>query len=232
MLEMLTHMEQVAERVYGNALNQPVLDCIQQSDRLVLDVGCGAGSHAEVLTASGKIVDGITLSPEEARMASSCCRKVLIHDLEVGLPAAFTGPYDLCLCSHVIEHLRDPSHLLQDIRRVLAQKGSLLMALPNLLYYKHRWDLLRGRFEYQSGGVMDSTHVHWYTWETGRHLLESHGFTVEKQIADGGFPLSKLRALLTASLIKRMDQLALQRFPGLFGWQHIYMARPNRKYNE
>lgn len=219
-------MEQVAERVYGTELNQLVLSNVSEAHRIILDVGCGNGSHAEVLTSSGRIVDGITLSPEEARMASSCCRRVLIHDLELGLPRAFTGPYDLCLCSHVIEHLRDPSPLLHDMRRVLAPEGGLLVALPNLLYYKHRWQLMRGQFEYQSGGVMDSTHVHWYTWETGRRLLESHGFSVEKQLADGGFPLSKLRMLLGTNFARRLDQLALRHFPGLFGWQHVYFASP------
>jgi SAM-dependent methyltransferase len=218
-------MEQVAERVYGTNVNQAVLDNVCAAHQIILDVGCGAGSHAEILTASGRIVDGITLSPEEARMASSCCRKVLIHDLEQGLPASLTGPYDLCLCSHVIEHLRDPSPLLEGMRRVLAPYGSLLVALPNLLQYKHRWQLLRGRFEYQSGGIMDSTHVHWYTWDTGRRLLESHGFAVEKQLADGGFPLSKMRSLLAMSVTRRLDQMALRHFPGLFGWQHIYLAR-------
>lgn len=221
-------MEQIAERVYGGTLNRAVLDLVNEQHRVILDVGCGVGSFAAALASAGRAVDGITLSEEEARLASVCCRKVVVHDLEKGFPETLTGPYDLCVCSHVIEHLRDPSLLLMAIQRVLAPEGSVLVALPNLLHYRHRWQLARGRFEYASGGIMDSTHVRWYTWKTGRELLEAHGFVIEKQLADGGFPLSKLRRLLGTSAIRALDRLAVRRFPGLCGWQHLYLARPTR----
>ena len=221
-------MDQLQERVYGGTVNQAVLDRVDEHRRVILDVGCGAGTHAEVLSGSGKIVDGITLSQQEQRLASTVCRRVAIYDLEHGLPRTLAGPYDLCLCSHVIEHLRDPSALLNDIHRVLAPDGKLLVALPNLLHYHHRWQLVRGRFEYTSGGIMDSTHVRWYTWKTGGELLESHGYEIERRAADGGFPLSKLRALLGTSLVASLDRWAVRYLPGLCGWQHIYLARSAR----
>ena len=146
--------------------NVAVLALVTPSHRLVLDVGCGAGGNARALHALGKIVDGITLSPEEARQASAWCRDVTVYNVEQGLPESARGPYDLCLCSHVIEHLRDPSPLLTAVRRILAPNGGLLVALPNILQFRHRLELLRGRFEYESGGIMDSTHVRWYTWES------------------------------------------------------------------
>jgi SAM-dependent methyltransferase len=218
-------MQQIAERVYGSTLNQAVLSLIERRHRVVLDVGCGSGAHAEVLASNGKTVDGITLSEKEARLARSHCRNVLVYDLERGLPNTLVPPYDLCLCSHVLEHLRNPSPLLTAVHSVLAAGGNLLVALPNLLHYRHRWQLLRGRFDYTSGGIMDSTHVRWYTWETGRELLESHGFVVDRQLADGGFPLPKLRGLLAASAIRSLDRFAVKRMPGLCGWQHLYLAR-------
>jgi SAM-dependent methyltransferase len=225
-------MEQINRRVYGTTVNRAVLDLVGERHRVILDVGCGAGSHAEVLAACGRVMDGITLSCEEGRLASAWCRKVIVHDLEDSFPELLTGPYDLCLCSHVIEHLRDPSPLLTAIHRVLAPEGSLLVALPNLLHYQHRWQLLCGRFEYASGGIMDSTHVRWYTWKTGRELLEAHGFVIERQHADGGFPLSKLRRLLASSVISALDRFAVRCFPGLCGWQHLYLARPMRAGTE
>ena len=219
-------MEQVAERVYGANVNTAVLALVPEGLRTVLDVGCGAGGNAAALVADGKIVDGITVSPEEARLASACCRKVWIHDLELGIPESLNGPYDLCICSHVIEHIRNPTPLLQGIRRVLAPQGILLVALPNLLQYRYRLALCRGRFEYESGGILDSTHVRWYTWDSGKRLLETHGFLVEKRIADGNIPLPKLRAIFPRSLVRSLDKFALKQFPGLFGYQHLFLARP------
>jgi len=220
-------MEQVAERVYGTVVNRAVLALVPKDKniRTVLDIGCGAGSHAEVFVAEGKTVDGITLSPEEARLASVWCNKVFTYDLELGIPDLLSGPYDLCLCSHVIEHIRDPSPILHGVRRVLAPQGMLLIALPNLLQYKYRWALFRGRFKYEDTGVMDSTHVRWYTLDSGKELLESHGFIVEKRTSSGHFPLSKLRTILPKSLVRSIDRFTVGRFPGLFGYEHLFLAR-------
>ncbi len=217
-------MEQLAERIY-NADNKSVLAEVPQGPGTVLDVGCGSGGNAAALTAGGKIVDGITLSPEEAKLASAVCRTVLLHDLELGIPESLQGPYDICICSHVIEHVRNPSPLLEGVRRVLARDGLFMVALPNLLQYRYRWNLCMGRFEYEAHGIMDSTHVRWYTWDSGKRLLESHGFIVEKRIADGIFPMPVLRKILPASLARSLDRFATRQVPGLFAHQLLFLAR-------
>jgi SAM-dependent methyltransferase len=211
--------------IYGTGVNLGVLNLLEGTHRIILDVGCGAGGHAAALAAEGRIVDGVTISHEEAALVSAWCRNTVIHDVEKGLPESLSGPYDLCLCSHVIEHLRDPAPLLRAVRLRLAPGGSLVVALPNLLHYRHRWNLLCGRFNYESHGIMDSTHFKWYTWKTGRQLLEGHGFRVERQLADGGIPIGKLRGLLPGSVTRTMDSVATNHYPGLFGWQHLYLAR-------
>ena len=218
-------MDQVADRVYGHGVNEAVLGLVQTTHRTVLDVGCGVGGNAEIFAKAGKVVDGVTISSEEAHEASAWCRTVFTHDVELGLPESVQGPYDLCLCSHVIEHVRNPTPLLNSVHRVLSPDGLLLVALPNILQYKHRWDLCRGRFDYQEWGIMDSTHVRWYTWESGKKLLESHNFSVIRRVADGGFPLSSLRAVLPGPAVRFLDRFALTTFPGLFGWQHLFLAR-------
>jgi SAM-dependent methyltransferase len=217
-------MDTSENKVY-QSLNKSVIEAIPHGVRVMLDIGCGGGTHAEYFAASGVIVDGVTISPSEADLAAKVCRQVYIYDLENGLPPENIGPYDLCLCSHVIEHIRDPDLLLKAIWNLIGPQGYALVALPNLFQYKSRLNLLRGKFVYQQYGIMDSTHVRWYTWETGPELFQASGFKVERKIADGGFPLSIFRKVLGRSLSSYVDRTAAKFGPGLFGWQHIYLLK-------
>ena len=81
-----------------------------------MDVGCGAGNNARILKELGKIVDGITFSDEEVKLASKYCRTVFKHNLETGLPEETDSSYDVVLCSHMLEHIAYPEKLLSDIR--------------------------------------------------------------------------------------------------------------------
>ena len=81
----------VAGKIYTNSGNGPVLARVPRGVRVVLDVGCGAGDNARALHALGCVVDGITLSEQEAVLARPACRAVHIFNLEQGLPEGFAG---------------------------------------------------------------------------------------------------------------------------------------------
>lgn len=214
-------------RCYRNEGNQGLLQRMPRPAGQILDVGCGAGDNARLLGRSGGVVDGITLSPEEARRARHHCRRVWIRDLEEGLPGDLRDRYDAVLCSHVLEHLRQPESLVRSLARLLRKtKGVLLVALPNPLFYQNRWNLLRGRCRYEETGLMDSTHLRWFTFATGRELLEKNGFRVLSASVEGSFPQGPLRKFLPQAVSRAIDQAACLRWPGLFGWQMIYVARP------
>lgn len=138
----------VAAKCYLNPGNPPVVDAIPLSAKTVLDVGCGAGDNARLLRDRGCVVDGITLSESEAKTATNWCRNVVVADLEHGLPnlQADDHPYDAVLCSHVLEHLRWPQELLQQIRPRLSSQppgtAQLVVALPNIMFYKTRFPLI------------------------------------------------------------------------------------------
>lgn len=217
----------VAEKVYSNRGNAAVLAAVPAAGA-VLDVGCGAGDNAAVLAGRGAVVDGVTLSAEEARVAEAFCRRVFIHNLEAGLPAEISGPYDAVICSHVLEHICWPEKLLADLHRVLAPHGVLVVALPNLLHYSNRWKLLAGRVEYEPSGLMDNTHFRWYTLATAARLLERHGFMVQRRFAQGSLPLWLLRSILPRSWTARLDAGASRLRPGLFGYQMLLVAQPRR----
>lgn len=212
----------VSHKIYQHSGNQAVVDLVPAEARAILDVGCGAGGNARLLRLRGAVVDGVTLSPAEADLARAECRSVWLHDLEDGLPAEATGPYDAVLCSHVLEHLRFADAVLRGARSVLRPGGALVVALPNMLFYRNRLRLLCGQLEYESGGLMDETHFRWYSFASAQRLLARHGFVRDIAVAEGSLPLPGLRRIIPARLLAPLDRLAVRLFPGLFGYQLLY----------
>lgn len=215
----------VSNKCYQHPGNRPVVDMVPGEAVSVLDVGCGAGDNARLLKGHGMVVDGITLSESEAEIARMECRKVWLHNLEQGLPVEAGGPYDAVLCSHVLEHLCFPGKLLDDIHRILNPGGALLVALPNMLFYKNRFKLLMGKIEYRDGGLMDETHFRWYTFASAQELFTRHGFTRVEARGDGSLPLPGLRRIVPAKFAASLDRVAVASLPGLFAFQMLFHYR-------
>jgi SAM-dependent methyltransferase len=189
-----------------------------------LDCGCGTGGNARALRQMGWRVTGITVSPRELEMASECCEAVRLGDLNSGIPQEVSGPFDLVVFSHVLEHLLHPDVALRDAHRLLSPHGRIVVALPNVLYWRVRMKFLLGEFRYEPTGIMDETHVRFYTFHSGMELLRSNGFEIVSSIGDGDLPLPFLRRLLPG-VGRFLDPLASRLAPGLFGSQILYVAR-------
>lgn len=215
----------VNSKVYANAGNEDVLRHIQSQPSEILDVGCGAGDNARVLVGLGHVVDGVTLSNEEATQAKSVCRRVYIHNLESGLPDEVNqNQYKFVICSHVLEHICFPEKLLAAIHNCLLPDGTLVVALPNLMFIRNRWNLLKGRFDYKESGLMDNTHFRWYTFITSAELLEGSKFTLSEHYATGFIPLGILRRILP-NAAGILDRWLCRLWPGLFGIQIVLVCR-------
>lgn len=214
--------------IYRNSGNLAVLGQIKGTGKRILDVGCGAGDNARILVGRGHIVDGITLSDEEATECSSFMRKVFVHNLETGLPEAIVETYDYIICSHVLEHIAYPEKLFKDITCRLQESGIMIVALPNIMHYRPRMKLILGRFEYADSGIWDRTHLRWYTYSSGKRLLEQHGFKVVRSWVDGGLPFYRISRMIPANIQKVIYQILTAVSPGLFGGQLLYESRPRR----
>jgi SAM-dependent methyltransferase len=213
-------------RFYDSPANERLLKLVEgRKPGRALDCGCGAGGNARVLSSLGWQVDGVTLSPAEQSSAQRFCRKVLVANLEQGLPDELTGKYDLIVMSHVLEHLIGSSKLLKLAAKILAPDAVLAVALPNVLQYRMRLEFLFGNFTYASEGILDSTHVRFYTFQTGRELLEGNGYRVIEAKGDGGVPQRGLRRILPRSFTERVDRFGCESLPGLFSWQLLYLAQ-------
>ncbi len=219
--------KRTSEKQYINTGNQPVLALLPKNPRLVLDLGFGNGANAKILNDEGIAVDGVTISESELKIAEGYLRKACLHNLENGLPDTLKKEtYDAVICSHVLEHICYPDQLLKDIWDVLALGGILVVALPNLMHYKSRLELIKGNFNYQEAGLWDYTHFRWYTFKTGKELLEKNNFKLLTADVSGRPPFASiLSKVLTTSMEQSLFSVLKKISPGFFGYQLIYSAK-------
>lgn len=212
-------------KTYKNLGNQDVYNSITKSNCTILDIGCGTGALAQKLVCDGHIVDGITISESEKDIVSTICRNVYIHNLENGLPKDINQGYDYIICSHVLEHISYPLNLLHDIKTKLKPNGKLVIALPNLMHYKSRLELLKGNFNYQESGVWDYTHFRWYTYDSAQKLLQNHGFVLEKTWVSGDIPFLSIFKFIPFKFRKKLFNILCTISKGLFGGQLLFIAK-------
>lgn len=146
-------------------------------DRRVLDVGCATGYLGEALIAQGCRVSGVELDPVAAERATEVLDEVFVTDLETADLVDHFGPgsFDVVVLGDVLEHLRDPLRLLRGTVGLLADKGSVVISIPNVAHAALRLALLQGRWEYSDRGLLDRTHVQLFTRASLLRLVRDAG---------------------------------------------------------
>ena len=145
----------------------------------VLDVGCAAGDLGEALTTLGYVVTGIEADPEAASVASGRLHDVQLADVQaVPIPQIVRGTFDAVLFGDVLEHLSNPEEVLRSARDVLSDGGVLVASIPNIAHGSVRLALLQGHWDYTDEGLLDRTHVHFFTLASSTALFRKVGLSV------------------------------------------------------
>jgi 2-polyprenyl-3-methyl-5-hydroxy-6-metoxy-1,4-benzoquinol methylase len=193
----------------------------------LLDVGFGAGELARRVRERCSYLAGIELDAEAAGASAHFFDLCVARDLSESLETLGNAPFDVVVAGDVLEHLPDPGAVLDRLRPLVRKDGRLLVSLPNVANVTVRLSLLAGRFEYAPRGILDGTHVRFFTRKTGRRLLESHGFIVVSETATAmpvelAFPFLGRPPLAPA--VRGGAIAAAHLLPGLFGYQFVWEA--------
>ena len=157
---------------------------LPENPRRVLEVGCGEGAFSAGIAGAAEKW-GIEPNPTAAGVAAGRLDRVLtgrFDDVADQLPKQY---FDLVVCNDAIEHMEDHDRFLRAIRGHIAEGGVLVGSVPNMRNYKILFDLLvLGDWRYQDSGIMDRTHLRWFT-KTGLH----------RSITEAGYRIEILRGM-------------------------------------
>jgi SAM-dependent methyltransferase len=156
----------------GN-VHADVIHFVEKGSR-VLELGPATGYMSRVFQERGCTVVGIEFDAGMAERAAEFCERMIVGDLDTLDLEAELGSdrFDAIVAADVIEHLKDPLGALQRLRRFLKEDGCFVISIPNLAHGSVRLALLSGRFEYRTRGLLDSTHLHFFTRETFEQLFD------------------------------------------------------------
>jgi SAM-dependent methyltransferase len=186
----------------------------------VFEGGVSSGYFARVLRDAGLVVDGAELDEGAAERAAAVCRTVWTGDLERLDPSVLRGPYRVLLFGDTLEHLADPVPLLRRLRDVLAPDGALVISVPNVANWTVRAQLLVGRFRYTDRGILDRTHLRFYTERTLLEMLRDAGY--RPVTVRGAVPVPFVRSPGLCRLFHRVGNLRRS----LFAYSFVVTAVP------
>jgi 2-polyprenyl-3-methyl-5-hydroxy-6-metoxy-1,4-benzoquinol methylase len=139
----------------------------------------------------------------------------------------WSEPFDVVVCADVLEHFADPDALLRLIRGWLKKGGLLFASVPNVANVSIRMALLFGRFPYDERGILDRTHLTFFTRSTARRLLEKAGFrvrAVESTAMPYELAASALGRAPWSAPVRTLAQASARAWPTMFGYQFVFEA--------
>lgn len=154
----------------------------EEGVRTMLDVGCASGAFGLPLrNERGIEIWGIEMNAEIAELAKQRLDKVFVGDAMEILPTLPDRHFDLVVFNDILEHLPWPERALEEAKRTLAEGGGLLASLPNFRYWEtFKHVMFHADFRYEASGVMDRTHLRFYTEKSIRRFFDESGFEIVK----------------------------------------------------
>lgn len=179
---------------YDDKPRTDIIDLITESPGYVFEIGCGSGATGETLKQKFPNIKYIGLESEEraAQIAQSRLDRVIVADIEkVNLEdyGLVKSHFDLLICADVLEHLYDPWKTLFALRDYLKKEGKVIASIPNTQNIRLILHLLTGNWNYEKYGLLDATHIRFFTLDEIARLFSGTGYKVIHVIPKLNFKL-------------------------------------------
>jgi len=170
------------EDYFSGARHDMVADLPANPDAAILELGCGDGSTGALVRATNNdsTYVRIELDPVAAARAHARLTSVIVGDIATLDLSAHDARFDAVIASEVLEHLVDPWEALAKLASCLKPGGLLLASSPNLAHWRVIARLTRGHFDHSETGVMDRSHLRWFTPKSYAGLFQSAGLIVDR----------------------------------------------------
>lgn len=202
-----------------------MLDFLPEGSRNILEVGCGEGLFGHMLKQhfSDSTVWGLEIDTTAASAAKNKLDRVFVGDIDELWSEIPDNNFDLVVFNDVLEHMIDPFTVLDKIRTKLKSGGYVMSSIPNIRYYHTLYALvMAGEFEYQESGVLDRTHLRFFTQKSIRRMYERLDYEIVRHDGINPMPSLPLQFRLINMMGRgRFDDLRYEQFATLarYAWR-------------
>lgn len=180
-------------------INYKVLENVNPK-QVILSIGCGNAELEKEIKKLGSIVYGIDVDPQAILIAKDKIDEAITLDIEKTKELPYTQKkFDVIIFIDVLEHLLDPLSTLKKVKPYLKRDGYIIASIPNIANWRIRFGLLFGKFDYANYGILDRSHLKFYTLSNAKRLLCEAGFNIAK-------------VDFTTNMLNQLYELSCERF--------------------
>lgn len=165
-----------------------IASLVPKGIKTILDIGTGQGYFLKLIKEQiGSETWGIELVTEMAEIAMKHSDKIITGKVEDVLSSIPDGYFDCITFNDVLEHTLEPGEILKMIKPKLSEKGIIMASIPNFRYLFNLYNLIfKGDWEYTDAGILDSTHLRFFTQKSMKQMFEKAGYQLTNQIGING----------------------------------------------
>ncbi len=170
------------DRYFGGVREDILASLRDRTGLRIIEIGCGDGSTGGAALTRGIASEycGVELFPEAGARAAEVLTEVVVDDVERAELPWPESSFDVAIASEVLEHLGDPWRVVRRLAGLLKPGGLFFASSPNIAHHRVVRELLKGRFNLEDQGVMDRTHLRWFTPTTYAAMFTDAGLVIER----------------------------------------------------
>jgi len=193
----------------------------------ILDIGCAKGEMRDLL--QGKAIKYVGVEPFlEDYLSAKANGLEVVHSSAENAVKKIKSRFDFIIFADVLEHLQNPTTILKECHNILNPEGEIVISIPNVAHFSNRLGLLFGMWNYGERGILDKTHLRFYTKSSFQKEIQDCGFLI-KQSSSTPIPLEALFPRMNEYLFKILDFVFYYPaliYPKLFGYQLLFIISP------